>query len=109
MTEPLSPDLRLQKMQKMFPKRHPRIRGKVCILYTSLLFQPLSPLLNVSSDEYCPHCDNHFVLDAKTPMPTLNIEGEDVRVDARMLRDDRIREEQKRHVFDVDDTADRLG
>ena len=42
-------------------------------------------------------------------MPTLNIEGEDVRVDARMLKDDRIRAEQKRSVFAVDDAADKLG
>ena len=35
------------------------------------------------SDEYCPHCDNHYVLDAKIPKPALKIEGEDARVDAR--------------------------
>lgn len=35
------------------------------------------------SDEYCPHCDNHFVLDAQVPKPVLQVEGEDVRVDAR--------------------------
>jgi len=61
------------------------------------------------SDEYCPHCDNHFVLEAKTPKPTLKIEGEDVRVDARMLKDDRLREERQRSIFDVKDAADRLG
>lgn len=36
------------------------------------------------SDEYCPHCDNHFVIDAITPKPSLQVEGEDVRVDARL-------------------------
>jgi len=61
------------------------------------------------SDEYCPHCDNHFVLEAKTPKPTLKIEGEDVRVDARMLKDDRIREERQQSIFDIKDAADRLG
>ena len=35
------------------------------------------------SDEYCPHCDNHFILDAVTPKPRLEVEGEDARVDAR--------------------------
>ncbi len=62
-----------------------------------------------ASDEYCPHCDNHFVLDAKTPTPALNVEGEDVRIDARMLKDDRVRADQKRSMCDVGETADRLG
>ncbi|KAJ7652253.1 CHY zinc finger-domain-containing protein [Mycena rosella] len=35
------------------------------------------------SDEYCPHCDNHYVLDAKTPQAVVKLEGEDIRVDAR--------------------------
>lgn len=61
------------------------------------------------SDEYCPHCDNHFVIEAKIAKPTLNVEGEDVRVDARMLKDERIRAEQQRSIFDVRDAADRLG
>jgi hypothetical protein len=39
------------------------------------------------SDEYCPHCDNHFVLDAMTPKPTLKVEGEDVRIDSRWASD----------------------
>ncbi|KAH7552905.1 hypothetical protein BM1_07878 [Bipolaris maydis] len=29
------------------------------------------------ADEYCPHCDNHFVLEAKTPKASLQVEGED--------------------------------
>lgn len=37
----------------------------------------------VASDEYCPHCDNHFVIDALTPKASLQVEGEDVRKDAR--------------------------
>ena len=61
------------------------------------------------SDEYCPHCDNHFIIEAKIPKPTLNVEGEDVRVDARMLKDERVRAEQQRSIFDVRDAADRLG
>lgn len=61
------------------------------------------------ADEYCPHCDNHYVLEAKTPAPTLNVEGEDIRVDARMVKDERVRAQQQRSIFDVDETADRLG
>lgn len=61
------------------------------------------------SDEYCPHCDNHFVIEAKTPMPSLKVEGEDVRVDARMLKDDRVGGEHPRSIFDVAEAADRLG
>lgn len=61
------------------------------------------------SDEYCPHCDNHFVLEAKTPQPTLKVEGEDVRIDARMLKDERVRGESERSIFNVKDASDRLG
>jgi hypothetical protein len=35
------------------------------------------------SDEFCPHCDNHFVLDAKIPKVSLQVEGEDARIDSR--------------------------
>jgi hypothetical protein len=35
------------------------------------------------SDEYCPHCDNHFVLEALTPKPSIQVEGEDARIDSR--------------------------
>lgn len=61
------------------------------------------------SDEYCPHCDNHFVIDALTPKPALKFESEDARVDARMLRDERMRREGERDIFDLKDAADRLG
>ena len=68
------------------------------------------PLLNLEdSDEYCPHCDNHFVLDAKTPTPALKIEGEDARIEPRMLKDDRMQGEQQRSIFDVKDAPNRLG
>ena len=42
-------------------------------------------------------------------MPSLKVEGEDVRVDARMLKDDRVGGEQPRSIFDVAEAADRLG
>ncbi|EXJ91904.1 hypothetical protein A1O3_00454 [Capronia epimyces CBS 606.96] len=35
------------------------------------------------SDEYCPNCDNHFVIEAATPKAALKVESDDVRVDAR--------------------------
>lgn len=70
------------------------------------------------ADEYCPHCDNHFVLDALTPTPRLEVEGEDVRKDARMLKDDRLKGGQVdgkgkdgglASIWDVAESADRLG
>ncbi|KAF1993546.1 hypothetical protein P154DRAFT_549498 [Amniculicola lignicola CBS 123094] len=60
-------------------------------------------------DEYCPHCDNHFVIDAKTPKASLRVESEDVRKDSRMLKDDRVRGEEERTIFNVRDASDRLG
>ncbi|KAL1702824.1 hypothetical protein EV121DRAFT_209284 [Schizophyllum commune] len=44
------------------------------------------------SDEYCPHCDNHYVIEAKTAKPVVGVEGEDARVDNRMLRDERMKD-----------------
>jgi hypothetical protein len=71
------------------------------------------------SDEFCPHCDNHFVLDAKTPKPRLEVEGEDARIDSRyarasysicrMIRDDRIQQEELRTIFDVKEAPNKLG
>ncbi|KAL2835948.1 hypothetical protein BJY01DRAFT_222784 [Aspergillus pseudoustus] len=61
------------------------------------------------SDEYCPHCDNHFVLEAVTAKPRLEVEGEDIRIDSRMIKDDRVRGDQERSIFNAKDAADRLG
>ncbi|KAJ7043403.1 hypothetical protein C8F04DRAFT_1072050 [Mycena alexandri] len=63
------------------------------------------------SDEYCPHCDNHYVIDAKTPQAVVKVEGEDIRVDARMIKDDRVKADRKDDLLllDDDDFADRLG
>ncbi|GBF61676.1 hypothetical protein TMEN_4189 [Trichophyton mentagrophytes] len=61
------------------------------------------------SDEYCPHCDNHFVIDALTPKPAVKVEGEDPRKDSRMLKDERVRAEAERSIFDVKDAPNRLG
>ena len=35
------------------------------------------------ADEFCPHCDNQYVIEAKEPQAMLGVEGEDARVDAR--------------------------
>ncbi|KAK2748565.1 hypothetical protein FQN57_000700 [Myotisia sp. PD_48] len=61
------------------------------------------------SDEYCPHCDNHFVIEAAVAKPTLKIEGEDPRKDSRMWKDERVRQEAERSIFDVPDAPNRLG
>lgn len=63
----------------------------------------------ISSDEYCPHCDNHFVIEAMVVTPHLKVEGEDVRIDSRMLKDDRIQAEGERSIFNVKDAPNRLG
>ncbi|KAM0747322.1 hypothetical protein T439DRAFT_329063 [Meredithblackwellia eburnea MCA 4105] len=59
------------------------------------------------SDEYCPYCDNHFVIEAKTPQAMLRVEGDDVRIDSRMIKDERTKIAQK--VTDEDFFADQLG
>lgn len=91
--------------------------------------------LTVSSDEYCPNCDNHYVIEARVPKPRLDVQGEDARVDARlvalsdpnsiscsspcsnkshnyrMLRDDRLRKdgEELPSIFDVKEAPNKLG
>jgi len=60
------------------------------------------------SDEYCPHCDNHYVLEAKTPQAVIGVEGEDARKDARMLKDERVKQDKKRTLLSGD-PLDRLG
>jgi acetyl-CoA carboxylase beta subunit len=61
------------------------------------------------SDEYCPHCDNHFVIEAKTPKAALTIEGEDVRMNNKLLKDERVRQDGRRTIFDPTPDADKLG
>lgn len=61
------------------------------------------------SDEYCPHCDNHYVLDALTPKAAITVESGDVRIDNRMIKDDRVKTQQNRDIFDPDLDADKLG
>lgn len=61
------------------------------------------------SDEYCPFCDNHFVIEAKEPKARLEVEGDDVRKDARMIKDDRVKEKEQLTVWDDEGEAARLG
>ena len=61
------------------------------------------------SDEYCPHCDNHFVIEAVEPKARLEVEGEDVRLDSRMLRDGRVRGKEEASVWEDEGEAVRLG
>lgn len=61
------------------------------------------------SDEYCPHCDNHFVIEAKIPKAALTIEGDDVRMNNRLLRDERAEQGGMRTIFDPTPDADKLG
>ncbi|KAJ2906867.1 Zinc finger protein [Zalerion maritima] len=70
------------------------------------------------ADEYCPHCDNHFVVEALEPKAALVAEGDDVRVDNRMLKggDNRTKEggekmrEQMaggKEIWDLNDETDK--
>lgn len=62
------------------------------------------------SDEYCPHCDNHFVIEAKTPKPALTVEGDDARINSKMIRDDRVKPKAPfKSIFDPDEETDKLG
>jgi hypothetical protein len=54
------------------------------------------------TDEFCPHCDNHYVIDAKTPSMGIGVEGDD----PRMLKDYR---ERQMRLLEADLMADRLG
>lgn len=61
------------------------------------------------SDEYCPHCDNHFLIEAVEPKARLEVEGDDVRVDSRMLKDERLKQKDEISVWDDEGEAVRLG
>lgn len=62
------------------------------------------------SDEFCPHCDNHFVIDAKTPEAALMVEGEDARVDNRIIKDERSKIDPERTISARNnELSDRIG
>ncbi|GAA5966404.1 hypothetical protein JCM21900_006172 [Sporobolomyces salmonicolor] len=60
------------------------------------------------ADEYCPHCDNHFVIEAKTPNAIIGVEGEDARVDNRMIKDERMKAGGKIDTSDLDEFLQQL-
>ncbi|KIJ52565.1 hypothetical protein M422DRAFT_26148 [Sphaerobolus stellatus SS14] len=60
------------------------------------------------SDEYCPHCDNHYVIEAKSPQAVLGVESEDTRIDSRIIKDDRVQQDPTRSIFAAD-FSDRIG
>ncbi|KAK1925933.1 hypothetical protein DB88DRAFT_509579 [Papiliotrema laurentii] len=60
------------------------------------------------ADEFCPHCDNHYVIEAKEPKAMVGVEGEDARVDARMLKDDRVKGMEHRSLFAEKDLTDKV-
>ena len=58
------------------------------------------------ADEYCPHCDNHFVLEARTPESSgkLVIEFEAEKGhENKMFKDEREKERSKQLDMDMDD------
>ncbi|KAK4565804.1 hypothetical protein LTR86_003653 [Recurvomyces mirabilis] len=61
------------------------------------------------SDEYCPNCDNHFVIEALEPKARLEVEGEDARKDSRMLKDDRVKGKEMLSAWEDEGEAVRLG
>ena len=58
---------------------------------------------------YCPHCDNHFVIEAVEPKARLEVEGDDVRISAKMLKDRRMELKDDPSVWDDEGEASRLG
>jgi len=45
------------------------------------------------ADEYCPHCDNHYVLPAHTPQAAIGFEAEDLRVVGdKLIKDERMKQ-----------------
>ncbi|KAF9112413.1 DNA-directed DNA polymerase epsilon, subunit B [Mortierella sp. AM989] len=53
-------------------------------------------------DEYCPHCDNKYIVEAKIPKMALGVEGNDARMSERFEKDMRLKEDNSKSVFDPD-------
>lgn len=61
-------------------------------------------------DEYCFYCDNYFVFDVFIFKVVIIVEVDDVWVDVRMFKDDRVVVKKERLiVFDFDVDVDKLG
>ncbi|KAI9188038.1 hypothetical protein H9P43_002429 [Blastocladiella emersonii ATCC 22665] len=43
-------------------------------------------------DEFCPHCDNQYVIEAQEPTMEVGFETEDIRKDSSLVRDDRVKQ-----------------
>ncbi|KAJ1504972.1 hypothetical protein HMI54_013033 [Coelomomyces lativittatus] len=54
-------------------------------------------------DEFCPHCDNKYVLEAVTPQMEVGIETEDLRKDARVVRDPRMQQSVSSSLENLDE------
>ena len=80
-------DVHMQEMQEGVPEKHQGVGGQVSPRATPAVLVRGMEMLKwvVASDEYCPNCDNHFVIDALTPKAALKVESDDVRVDARYV------------------------
>ncbi|PVU85449.1 hypothetical protein BB560_007010, partial [Smittium megazygosporum] len=61
------------------------------------------------SDEYCPFCDNHYVIEAKIPQMALGVDGGDIRLDNRIAKDFRTKNAAKKSIFNPSDLDHRLG
>lgn len=63
--------------------------------------------------QYCPHCDNHFLLPAEGPLghrPPSMVEAKEGEFDPRMLRDERLHVMTRMAQTTVDDAfSDRIG
>ncbi|KAG5455645.1 MAG: hypothetical protein BJ554DRAFT_4861 [Olpidium bornovanus] len=69
----------MQEVQEGFPERH-----EVSVFGSAGLERERERVEELDdSDEYCPHCDNQYVIEAKTPQLGIGVEGEDARKDAR--------------------------
>lgn len=45
------------------------------------------------ADEFCPNCDNHYVLPAATPQLAIGVEADDLRkIGDKFIKDDRQRQ-----------------
>ncbi|KAJ1915485.1 hypothetical protein H4219_004303 [Mycoemilia scoparia] len=84
-------------------------RCKLCDLYQSKTIPPSASLDYEEEDEYCPHCDNHYVIEAKTPKASLGVEGEDIRIDNRMVKDERVKSHIQKSIFVEKDLDFKLG
>lgn len=61
------------------------------------------------SDEYCLYCDNYFVIEVKMFKVVLFVESEDVWINNKFIKDERIKEIWKRIMFDLDEDVDKFG